>query len=69
MQAVEVLEDLGNSISQQLALPENESSVTFQEVKEDLGEEIILHLAVYHLAWTINTEEYGSIYALEAVEC
>ncbi|XP_028396993.1 adhesion G-protein coupled receptor D1-like [Dendronephthya gigantea] len=36
MQAVKVLEDLGNSISQQLALPENESSVTFQEVTEDL---------------------------------
>ncbi|XP_028396991.1 adhesion G-protein coupled receptor D1-like isoform X2 [Dendronephthya gigantea] len=36
MQAVEVLEDLGNSISQQLALPENESSVIFQEVTDDL---------------------------------
>ncbi len=36
MQAVEVLEDLGNSISQQLDLG-NKSSVTFQQVNEELG--------------------------------
>ena len=48
MQAVEVLEDLGNSISQQLALPKNESSVTFQEVTEDLGKKIVFtFFAVY----------------------
>ena len=41
MQAVRVLEDLGNSISQQLTLPENESFVTFQEVTDDLGKEIV----------------------------
>ncbi|XP_028396992.1 adhesion G-protein coupled receptor D1-like [Dendronephthya gigantea] len=35
MQAVEVLEDLGNSISQQLDLA-NESAVTFQEVTKEL---------------------------------
>ena len=36
MQAVEVLEDLGNSISQQLHLGNNKS-VTFEKVTEDLG--------------------------------
>ena len=36
MQAVEVLEDLGNSISQQLDLG-NEISVTFQKVTKELG--------------------------------
>ena len=36
MQAVEVLEDLGNSISQQLDLG-SESSVTFQKVTKELG--------------------------------
>ncbi|XP_028396995.1 adhesion G-protein coupled receptor D1-like [Dendronephthya gigantea] len=36
MQAVKVLEDLGKSISRQLALPKNESSVTFQKVTDDL---------------------------------
>ena len=41
MQAVKVLEDLGKSISQQLALPENESFVTFQEVSDDLGKKIV----------------------------
>ena len=37
MQAVKVLENLGNTISQQLDLG-NESSVTFQEVSEELGQ-------------------------------
>ena len=40
MQAVEVLEDLGNSISQQLDLG-NETSVTFQKVTEEIGNVII----------------------------
>ena len=36
MQAVEVLQDLGNSISQQLDLGNNKS-VIFERVIEDLG--------------------------------
>ena len=36
MKAVELLEDLGNSISQQLNLGNNKS-VTFEKVTEDLG--------------------------------
>jgi hypothetical protein len=36
MQAVEVLQDLGNSISRQLDLGNN-TSVTFEKVTEDLG--------------------------------
>ena len=41
MQAVEVLQDLGNSISQQLDLGDN-SSVAFEKVTEDLGKQYIL---------------------------
>ena len=41
MQAVEVLQNLGNSISQQLDLG-NSSSVTFEKVTEDLGKKYIL---------------------------
>jgi hypothetical protein len=36
MKAVEVLEELGNSISRQLDLGNNKS-VTFEKVTEDLG--------------------------------
>jgi hypothetical protein len=36
VQAVQVLQNLGNSISQQLDLG-NESSVIFQEANEELG--------------------------------
>ena len=41
MQAVEVLQDLGNSIAQQLDLG-NSSSVAFEKVTEDLGKQYIL---------------------------
>ena len=40
MQAVEVLQNLGNSISQQLDLG-NSSSVAFEKVTEDLGKKYI----------------------------
>ena len=39
MKAVEVLEDLGNVISQQLELG-NESVVTFELAADDLGEKL-----------------------------
>ena len=37
MQAVEVLQELGNSISRQLDLENNKSVTTFERVAEDVG--------------------------------